>query len=60
MNRDPVCGMQVDSSQTQHHTMYQGKEYSFCSSDCKQTFDKNPQRYATTRESQEEHVSSKR
>jgi YHS domain-containing protein len=54
MTKDPVCGMQVDEKKTQHRTTYQGKEYAFCGAECKQSFDKNPQRYAFTRERETE------
>ena len=42
-NRDPVCGMQVDRSAL--FSIYQDKTYYFCSMECKQTFEKNPELY---------------
>ncbi len=42
--RDPVCGMEV--GQTLFKSSHKGKEYHFCSASCKQSFDKNPGRYA--------------
>ncbi len=45
MARDPVCGMQVDE-QTVQKSEHQGQTYYFCSSNCKQQFEQNPQRYA--------------
>jgi YHS domain-containing protein len=46
MNKDPVCGMSVDPKSAATTSTHQGKQYSFCSQTCKETFDKNPQRYA--------------
>jgi Cu(I)/Ag(I) efflux system membrane fusion protein len=43
---DPVCGMDLDPSQAEYKSDYQGKTYSFCSTKCKQDFDKNPAKYA--------------
>ncbi len=46
MTKDPVCGMQVDQNKAPATTSYQGQKYSFCGQDCKNKFDKEPQRYA--------------
>lgn len=46
MARDPVCGMDVNEQQAAGKSEYQGQTYYFCSSNCKQQFDQNPQRYA--------------
>ncbi len=35
MVKDPVCGMDVDSSKTQFKTIYKGEIYYFCSRACK-------------------------
>lgn len=42
---DPVCGMQVMRG-GQYRSDYQGTTYEFCSLDCKQQFDRDPDRYA--------------
>jgi Cu+-exporting ATPase len=42
---DPVCGMQVTSASAAGKSEYKGNTYYFCSADCKQTFDKNPEKY---------------
>jgi YHS domain-containing protein len=47
MARDPVCGMNVNEQQAAGKSEYQGQTYYFCSSNCKQQFDQNPQRYAS-------------
>jgi YHS domain-containing protein len=44
MERDPVCGMEVDPSDALS-TEYQGKTFYFCSEACKQQFDSDPARY---------------
>ena len=43
---DPVCGMQIDQSQSVGTSSYQGQTYNFCSQQCKQKFDQSPQQYA--------------
>ncbi len=45
MVKDPVCGMQVEESTAEDTATYQGKTYYFCSEDCKEQFEDNPQQY---------------
>jgi YHS domain-containing protein len=45
MVKDPVCGMELDSSQAQAQTIYKGQAYFFCSADCRRTFDDNPKEF---------------
>jgi Cu+-exporting ATPase len=47
MAKDPVCGMQVDEQKAVGKSEYQGRVYYFCSSACKATFDKHPEKYAS-------------
>ena len=47
MERDPVCGMEVEPTATGLTSVYGGKTYYFCSETCKQQFDHSPQQYAT-------------
>jgi P-type Cu+ transporter len=42
---DPVCGMTVDPTTAEHHSLYQDTTFYFCSAGCKQSFDKDPDRY---------------
>jgi Cu+-exporting ATPase len=42
---DPVCGMQIESSQASAQSQYEGQTYFFCSVECKQKFEKNPKSY---------------
>lgn len=37
--KDPVCGMEVDPSETDHTIEYKGDTYYFCSESCKESFD---------------------
>lgn len=46
MERDVVCGMQVDPAKAAGTSEYQAKTYYFCSTSCKTKFDTNPQQYA--------------
>ena len=45
MEKDPVCGMDVDPKRAAGKSEYKGQTYYFCSSGCKQAFDKEPERY---------------
>ena len=42
--KDPVCGMSVDE-RSDFSTQFEGKKYFFCSDDCKQEFDAEPDEY---------------
>jgi Cu+-exporting ATPase len=46
MERDPVCGMEVDPQTAPAKMDYQGKTYYFCTEDCHQKFMQDPGRYA--------------
>jgi Cu+-exporting ATPase len=46
MTKDPVCGMKVDEKNSQYQTQYGGKNYNFCSQDCKTKFEQRPEQYA--------------
>jgi Cu+-exporting ATPase len=46
MQKDPVCGMQVEPAKAAGSTEYNGKTYTFCSTSCKQKFDRDPKQYA--------------
>lgn len=43
--KDPVCGMNVDSAKTQHHTRLDDNDYYFCSKGCLEKFKVNPGQY---------------
>ena len=55
--RDPVCGMMVESAKTYGPVTYRERTYYFCSSECLEQFNASPERY--TRE-QSSPVSSSR
>jgi xanthine dehydrogenase accessory factor len=44
--RDPVCGMSVESGSARHRSEYLNKSFYFCCAGCKQTFDKDPAKFA--------------
>ncbi|HWR16455.1 MAG TPA: YHS domain-containing protein [Terriglobales bacterium] len=46
MHTDPICGMQVDEKNAAGKSDYNGQQFYFCSTDCKQKFDRNPEQYA--------------
>ena len=43
--KDPVCGMEFDSSQAEAQTTYKGQAYFFCSEECRRIFDENPKEF---------------
>ncbi|MDQ5825338.1 MAG: YHS domain-containing protein [Chloroflexota bacterium] len=45
MEKDPVCGMDVEPSTAAGSSEYNGTTYYFCSPGCKRQFDKDPERY---------------
>jgi Cu+-exporting ATPase len=45
MEKDVVCGMQVDPARAAGQSVHDGKTYYFCSVVCKRKFDANPQQY---------------
>lgn len=55
MVRDPVCGMDIDPKTAAGKSEYQGQTYYFCSLGCKQTFDKDPAKYASSQQSTMHH-----
>jgi Cu+-exporting ATPase len=46
MEKDVVCGMQVDPAKAAGTSQYKGKTYYFCSKACKTKFDANPAQHA--------------
>jgi Cu+-exporting ATPase len=45
MEKDVVCGMQVDPAKAAATSEYKGKTYYFCAKVCKTKFDANPAQY---------------
>jgi YHS domain-containing protein len=46
MERDVVCGMNVDPAKAAGTSEYNGKTYYFCAKACKTKFDAEPQKFA--------------
>ena len=48
VNRDPVCGMElnVEETQSQPQAEYEGETFYFCSESCREQFDERPELYA--------------
>jgi P-type Cu+ transporter len=44
--KDPVCGMNVDTSKEHPTSQHQGETYHFCSAACKSKFDESPALHA--------------
>ena len=49
MERDPVCGMQVDPASARAKAEYGGKSYFFCCAGCAQKFEAAPEQYLKPR-----------
>lgn len=45
MEKDPVCGMNVEPRASAGSAVHEGKTYYFCSSDCLRQFQEHPERY---------------
>jgi P-type Cu+ transporter len=45
MGLDPVCGMEVNPVSAEAQSEYGGQSFYFCSVECKQKFDRNPEQY---------------
>ena len=46
---DPVCGMTVDPATAAGHATHQGTDYSFCSTQCVEKFNAEPDKYLHSR-----------
>ncbi len=44
--KDPVCGMVIEEKDAVGTSVHNGTTYHFCSMDCKEEFDENPEDYA--------------
>jgi xanthine dehydrogenase accessory factor len=44
--KDPVCGMMVDVSPAKYKSEHNGSPVYFCGAGCKQSFDRQPEKYA--------------
>lgn len=48
MVQDPVCGMNVDENNAKFQTQVAGKQYFFCSEECKKEFLEKPEDFVET------------
>jgi YHS domain-containing protein len=48
MARDPVCEMEVNEKTAKYKTTYRGKTYYFCAAGCKESFERNSNKYMHT------------
>ncbi len=55
--KDPVCGMAVEKDKAAGTAEYKGKTYYFCAAGCRESFEKEPEKYldATTVVREEKH-----
>ena len=56
MAKDLVCGMEVKEEEAAGSSLYEGKKYYFCSKNCKEKFDENPEEYIKSEEREKEQV----
>lgn len=45
LERDPVCGMDIDPTTAAGKSEYKGETYYFCAPGCKIDFDSDPEKY---------------
>jgi YHS domain-containing protein len=45
--KDPVCGMEIDAVSAAGSSEYAGQTQYFCNLNCKESFDAEPEKYAT-------------
>lgn len=43
--KDPVCGMMIEPDDAVASVEHEGKTYYFCSQDCKEAFEEDPESY---------------
>jgi YHS domain-containing protein len=46
---DPVCGMEVETTEAEWKTEYKGQTYYFCAPSCKQSFERDPEKYLASK-----------
>ena len=60
MAKDLVCGMEVKEEEAAGFSLYKDKKYYFCSKNCKEKFDENPEEYLKSEEKEKEQVLSEK
>jgi Cu+-exporting ATPase len=56
---DPVCGMEVAEGQASGRSEYDGKAYYFCSVECQEEFEDDPESYLDDLGGQEDQAQEK-
>lgn len=54
MKKDPVCGMTVNPQHSTINLLYKGQRYFFCSPLCKSMFERQPELYVKSAETESE------
>lgn len=49
MTKDPVCAMEIDEQTTVWSSVHKEKSYYFCSRGCKDKFDKEPDKFLSSK-----------
>ena len=52
MIKDPVCGMTINPQHAAANIQYQGRTFYFCSQMCKIMFERDPEKYLKTEETE--------
>lgn len=52
--KDPVCGMLIDESTAKASTEREGKKFYFCSTTCREEFERAPGKYLDKQRGSEE------
>ena len=53
MTVDPVCGMEIEERDAKATSTYDGEIYYFCSDSCRKQFDRNPTKYLTAEQTEQ-------
>ena len=46
-SKDPVCGMTIEEENAAGTSEYEGKTYYFCTVGCRESFEREPEKYVT-------------
>ena len=50
MAKDPVCNMEVNEKDAAATSTYNGKTYYFCAAGCRESFEKDPEKFVNAAE----------
>lgn len=57
---DPVCGMAMDEKDIFETSLYKGSLYYFCSKECKENFDRDPETLLGMKRAREKKIEEER